>query len=82
MSTTNGLPDDPQSHGTPPAQPPTPGQTPAAHPRAQDAFAWTTLGLFTACCTAGVVLTLTGHEEAGAALIHAAFLAGAVRAQK
>ncbi|MGA5565319.1 hypothetical protein ACPCUV_29700 [Streptomyces platensis] len=79
MSTTNGHPDDPQSHGTQPAQPPTPDQTPAERPRAQDALGWTTLGLSAAFCTTGVVLTLTGHEGAGVALIGAGALGGGIQ---
>ncbi len=68
MSTTNSHPGDPQSHGRPPAEPHTPDQPYEARPHT-DALGWATLGLTAAFGTTGVVLTLTGHEGAGIALM-------------
>ncbi|MFG2097279.1 hypothetical protein [Streptomyces sp. NPDC048612] len=79
MSTTNGHPDDSQSHGTQPAEPPTPDPAPAERPRARDALGWTALGLSVVLCTTGVALTLTGHDEAGVALIGAGSLGGGIQ---
>ncbi len=72
MPTTNSHPDDQQPHGTPPNEPHTPNETPAERPRSQNALAWVTIGLSAVGCTTGVVLSLTGHEGVGVALITAA----------
>ncbi|MFS8199110.1 hypothetical protein ACLVWQ_10520 (plasmid) [Streptomyces sp. CWNU-52B] len=82
MPTTNNHPDDPQPHGTPPAEPRTPDETAAEHPRAQNALAWATVGLSAACCTAGVVLSMTGHEGTGIALIGAGSLGRGVSTRR
>ncbi|GAB2773428.1 hypothetical protein [Streptomyces daliensis] len=82
MPTTNDHPDDPQPHGTPPTEAHTPDETPAEHPRSENALAWATIGLSTACCTAGVVLSLTGHEEVGIALIAVGSLERGVSTRK
>ncbi|MFG2227728.1 hypothetical protein [Streptomyces sp. NPDC048644] len=82
MSTTRDHPEDPQSHGRPPAEPHTPDRIPAERPRTHDALAWSTLGLTAVFGTAGAVLTLTGHAEAGSELIKAAVAAASVRARK
>ncbi|WP_141206187.1 hypothetical protein [Streptomyces griseorubiginosus] len=81
MLTTNDDPDDPQPHGTP-TEPRTLDETPAEHPRAQNALAWATVGLSAAFCTTGVVLSLTGHEGTGIALIAAGSLGGGVSTRK
>ncbi|WP_411138429.1 hypothetical protein [Streptomyces sp. C10] len=81
MSTTNGQPpEDSQSQG--PAGPPAHGQAPAGCNRTQDAFAWTSLGLTGALCTAGVVLISTGHVEAGTNLIAAGVTTAGIRARQ
>ncbi|MER0446614.1 hypothetical protein ABR738_18950 [Streptomyces sp. Edi4] len=69
MPTTNDHWDDPQPNGTPPTEPHTPDETPAEHPHSRNALAWAAVGLSAACWTAGVLLSLTGHEEAGIVLI-------------
>lgn len=45
-------------------------------------FAWATVGLSAACFTAGVVLSLAGHEETGRALITAGSLGRGVNTRK
>ncbi|WCH92722.1 hypothetical protein POD33_11600 [Streptomyces moderatus] len=82
MPTTNDHLDDPQPHGTPPTEPYTPDETPAEPPRSHNALAWATVGLSAVCCTAGVVLSLTGHEGAGIALIAAGSLERGVSNRK
>ncbi|MBU6530935.1 hypothetical protein [Streptomyces mayonensis] len=82
MSTTNNASDDPQSHGTPPTEPHTPDEAPTEQPRSHNALAWATVGLSAACCTAGAILSLTGHEEAGTALIAAGSLERGVSTRK
>jgi hypothetical protein len=82
MPITSSHPDDPQPQGTPPAEPHTQEETPAEQPHAQGALAWATIGLSAACCTAGVVLSLTGHEETGGALITAGSLGRGVNTRK
>ncbi|MFE9607867.1 hypothetical protein [Streptomyces sp. NPDC006012] len=82
MSTTNSIPDDAQSHGTPPTEPHTPDNPSEEQPQARNALAWTTTGLSAAFCTTGVVLSLTGHEEAGIALISAGAAGRGVSIQK
>ncbi|WP_310726219.1 hypothetical protein [Streptomyces sp. N2A] len=83
MSTTNGHPEDPTSHGRPPAEPPTPDQTATERPSAQGgALGWATIGLTAVFCTTGVVLTLTGHDGAGIALISVCSLGRGVDARK
>jgi hypothetical protein len=74
MSITSTHPDDPQPH--------TPEATPAEQPCAQNGLAWATVGLSAACFTAGVVLSLTGHEETGRALITAGSLGRGVNTRK
>ena len=74
MPITSTHPDDPQPH--------TPEATPAEQPGTQNSLAWATVGLSAACFTAGVVLSLTGHEEAGKALITAGSLGRGVNARK
>ncbi|MER0240830.1 hypothetical protein AAHZ94_02075 [Streptomyces sp. HSW2009] len=81
MPITNGYPDDPQPHGTP-TEPHTPDETPAERTRSQNVLAWVTVGLSAACCTAGVVLSLTGYEETGIALIAAGPLERGASARK
>jgi hypothetical protein len=78
MFTTN----DPHPHETPPTEPHTPDENPAEQPRAQTALTWATVGLSAAFCTTGVVLSLTGHEEAGVALINAGTFGGGVSTRK
>ncbi|MFI6683227.1 hypothetical protein [Streptomyces sp. NPDC050485] len=51
-------------------------------PHAQNALGWATVGLSAAFCTTGVVLSLTGHEEAGIALIAAGSLGGGISVRK
>ncbi|MFJ5305602.1 hypothetical protein [Streptomyces sp. NPDC088350] len=82
MSTTDGHSDDQQPHGTPPTEPHMPDETPAEHPRARSALAWATVGLSAAFCTTGMVLSLTGHEGAGIALIAAGSLERGVSTRK
>ncbi|MFK4065133.1 hypothetical protein [Streptomyces sp. NPDC029674] len=82
MPTTNGHPDDPQPDGTPPTEPHTPDEMPAERPHSQDVLAWVTVGLSAVCCTAGVVLSLTGHAETGIALIGAGSLERGVSTRK
>ncbi|MGW6791309.1 hypothetical protein [Streptomyces chartreusis] len=77
MPTTNDHPDDRQPHGTT-----EPHETPAGHPRPQNTLAWATVGLSAAFCTAGVILSLTGHEGAGIALIAAGSLERGVSSRK
>ncbi|MEU7222316.1 hypothetical protein [Streptomyces chrestomyceticus] len=80
MSTTSSGPsDDPQAHGTPPAEPHTPDAVPAERPREQSALGWARVTLSALSCTAGVALTLTGHAEAGVALITAGSVGGGVQ---
>ncbi|KIZ15637.1 hypothetical protein [Streptomyces natalensis] len=78
MSTTNNQPDDPQAHGREP-EPHTPDQSPAERPQARDTLGWTKTGLSAAFCTTGVVLSLTGHEAVGVALISAGSLGGGIQ---
>ncbi|MEV7864660.1 hypothetical protein AB0P17_00815 [Streptomyces sp. NPDC088124] len=82
MPTTNDHSDDSHPHGTPPTEPPTRDETPAERPRSQNALAWATIGLSAACFTAGVALSLTGHDETGIALIGAGALERGVSPQK
>ncbi|MFK0172501.1 hypothetical protein ACIQU5_27255 [Streptomyces sp. NPDC090306] len=82
MPTTNDHPDGTQPHGTPPTEPHTPDETLAEHPRSQNALAWATIGLSAACCIAGVVSSLAGHEEVGIALIAAGSLERGVSTRK
>lgn len=63
---------EPQPHGTLPAQ------TPAQHPPSRSALGWAQVGLSATCCTTGVLLTLTGHNDLGIALIHAGALGGSI----
>ena len=74
MPITSNHPDDPQPH--------TPEATPAEQPCAQNGLAWATVGLSAACFTAGVVLSLTGHEEAGRDLITAGSLGRGVNTRR
>ncbi|MFI8204819.1 hypothetical protein [Streptomyces sp. NPDC085937] len=84
MSTTKDHSDDLQPHGTPPSELQTPEQAPSEPSRAQNALVWATVGLSVAFCTTGVVLSLTGHDAAGGALITvgAGFLGGVISARK
>lgn len=84
MPTTNDHPDDLQPYGTPPSELQTTGQVPSEHPRPQNALAWTVVGLSAAFCITGVVLSLTGYEAAGGALITAGagVLGGGISARK
>ncbi|MFF2927139.1 hypothetical protein ACFVTP_32840 [Streptomyces celluloflavus] len=82
MSTTNGPDDDPQSHGRPPTEPHTPDQTPEARPRIRNALGWSALGLAAVFGATGVVLILTGHEDAGVELIKTATVTAGIRARK
>ena len=84
MPTANDRPDDLQPHGTPSNEPQTTDQISSEHPRAQNAPAWAMVGLSAAFCTTGVVLSLTGHEAAGGALITAGagVLGGGISARK
>ncbi|MER5899353.1 hypothetical protein ABT150_04350 [Streptomyces mirabilis] len=84
MPTTNDHSDDLQQHGTPSSELQTPDQAPSEHPRAQNALAWAMVGLSAAFCTTGAVLSLTGYEAPGGALITAGAgaLGGGISARK
>ncbi|WP_206506673.1 hypothetical protein [Streptomyces chrestomyceticus] len=80
MSTTNSSPsDDPQAHGTPPAESHKPDAVPADRPRERSALGWAGIALSALSCTAGAALSLTGHPETGLTLIGAGSLGGSVR---
>ncbi|WP_328465900.1 hypothetical protein [Streptomyces sp. NBC_00448] len=82
MSTTDTHSNDPQSHEAAPSEPHAPEQGSPDRTRAQNTLAWTTVGLSAALCTTGAVLSLTGHQETGIALIRAGSLGGAIRIRK
>ncbi|MEW1861553.1 hypothetical protein AB0399_14430 [Streptomyces sp. NPDC088194] len=79
---------DPQSREAAPSEPHAPDAPDAPEQgspdrtRAQSTLAWTTVGWSAALCTTGAVLSLTGHQETGIALIRAGSLAGAIRIRK
>lgn len=82
MPTTNSHSNDPRPQTTPPSEPNTPDQHHAEHTRTQQTLAWATVGLSAAFWTAGVVLSLMGHEAVGAALVTAYSSGGGVSARK
>lgn len=82
MSTTNGCADDPQAHGTSPGEPRSPDRVPAERPSTCNTFAWAAFGLSAVAGATGVLLCLTGHEQAGIELIRGAFLGGGMRLGK
>ncbi|MGW6309511.1 hypothetical protein [Streptomyces niveus] len=84
MSTTNSHSDDPEPQGPQPTEPHTPDEAPTEQPPAQNGLAWAAVGLSAAFCTTGALLSVTGHEAAGDALITAGagVLGGGISARK